>query len=178
MTRRPAAFAAALLAATTLAATVQAACTNPAEMKAVQYRQLQTDLMVAWLKCRNYHAEFDAKYKAYMDRAGPGMSENANQLRAMLQRHGKGAGYLDRYLTQMSNDAQLRSQGQENYCEGYGEAMDKLATMRVPEIQAYAASTIPAPYGATACAAPKPPVKQVKTKEPAKGPVKKAEAKG
>ncbi|MBI5165523.1 MAG: hypothetical protein HY985_16665 [Magnetospirillum sp.] len=161
-----------LLAALALPAATPAqakACNSPTEVSAMQLRQLQAELMVATLKCGETHPEFRGKYGAFVGKAP--MKENANALRAMFSRQGKGANYMDRYSTQLANDAQLKSSQTYDYCGVHAARFDELSDLRPHEIQGFAARSVGVPDDAEPCPAPKPAAKEkvaAKDKTPAK----------
>lgn len=163
MSRRPL-LAAALLATVLAAGSATAkSCNSPAELKAMQVRQLHYDLMVASLKCEAEYG-FRGKWAAYNGKFGPALSQNAGELKAMFQRQGKGANHLDRYATQLSNDAQIRSQGDYEYCDKKAAIYDRLAEAKPAQLSDIAADVVGAPEYGQACPAKQQTVK----KEPAK----------
>jgi hypothetical protein len=158
-------FAAALLAATPVIAASK--CDTPAEIGAMQFRQLQIELMVATLKCEG-DFDYRGQYGAYVHGASAALADNTRQLRAMFSHHGKSAAMLDRYLTGMSNDAQIRSQSTENYCEGKAATLERIATLKPVELHTFAAETIGLPYGGEACPAATPSTKHHHVKQASK----------
>lgn len=169
-------------------------CYTPQEVRAMQFRQLQVELMVAALKCQDPELGFRAKYASYINRFGPSLNNNAKQLRAMFGRAGTGERGMDRYMTELSNEASMRALHMEDYCGTHQQMFDKVLDLKPTELEAWAADTVEKPMPAMSCAAPKPanPVKQVKAEEPAKAkpsvktsakpapaaPAKKTESKG
>lgn len=169
MSRRKAALAAALVMSIALPAAAKPICYQPAEIRAMQFRQLQVELMVAALKCRGVDPSFRDKYAGYIGKVGPALNSNAQQLRAMFTRLGKGAAQLDRYMTDLSNEASMRSLHMEDYCERQDQLFATVLSMKPQEIEAFAADTVEKPHSPASCQqppAPKP-VKQVKAKEKA-----------
>ena len=131
-------------------------CQAPEELAAMQFRQLQTELMVAALNCDGGAAGFDygGTYATFVRNARPRLVQNARLLRAMFARAGMGTGAVDRYQTELSNNAQVESQSAQDYCGALAGMMAQAARLPPAELGAYAARTIPAPYGSQACAAP------------------------
>lgn len=169
MRRRNAALAAALVMALAAPAGAKPPCYQPVEIRAMQFRQLQVELMVAALKCRAVDPSFHDKYTGYIGKVGPALATNAQQLRAMFTRLGKGAGQLDRFMTDLSNEASMRSIHMEDYCERQDQLFATVLSMKPHEIEAFAAETVEKPHSPAACQQPAPsrPVKQVKAKDKA-----------
>ena len=155
MSRRAAtaAFVVALGLSASAPALARTACQSPGELAAMQFRQLQIELMVAALKCDGTGYDYRGHYAVYLHNAESALATNARALRAMFVREGKGAGYIDHYLTGMSNDVQIRSQGTENYCQAAAEAFDRATRLAPQELPDYAAHAIVSPYAATPCPA-------------------------
>ncbi|MDA8232610.1 MAG: hypothetical protein M0006_14845 [Magnetospirillum sp.] len=153
MSRRFSAAIAALFLFPSAPVMAKSACNTPAEIGSMQYRQLQIELMVATLKCGGGAYDYRGHYADYLRKAGPGLARNAKELRAMFVRQGKGGAYLDRYLTGMSNDMQIRSQTAGDYCEREHAVMERIAALSSAQLPGYAAETVGTPYGAQACAA-------------------------
>ncbi len=160
------AASAALLLWATSPSLAKPPCNSAAEVNAMQFRQLQIELMVASLKCDGTGYDYRGQYSAYMQKMGSALSENARQLRAMFARQGKGASYMDRYLTSMSNEAQLRSAAVDNYCESRAATLDRVALLGPHELHAFAAETVGLPYEAESC--PIPTRKASVSKKPSK----------
>jgi len=137
-----------LLSSSSLPALARAVCNTPAEISALQVRQLQIETMVATLKCGGGEYDYQSKYSAYVQAANPVLAENARQLKTMFIHQGKGASYLDRYITSVSNDAQIRSRSVDNYCEIWAQTLDKLLGSTPRDMPKIAAEAITAPYDA------------------------------
>jgi hypothetical protein len=176
--------AAALLAVTfSLPAAAKPPCYTPQEVRAMQFRQLQVELMVAALKCQDPELGFRGKYASYVGKFGPALNRNAKDLRALFSRLGKGTNGMDRYMTELSNEASMRSQHIEDYCGVQSETFDKVLSLKPQELDAWASDKMEKPVPASSCAPPKPakPIKQAKAtadKPAAKPAVKKTESKG
>lgn len=141
----------------------------------MQVRQLHYELMVAALKCQGGEVDFRDKWSNWVGRFGTAMNTNANHLRGMFSRLGKGQAGMDRYVTQLSNDASMRAQHVEDYCGTQAKLFDTVLALTPNEMEAWAASAIEKPMTAsvscTTTASPAP-VKQASAKEPAKAKTK------
>ena len=144
-------------------AQAKAVCNSPAEVSAVQVRQLQIEMMVSTLRCDSSTYDFHSHYSSFINRVNPLLPDNVKRLKAMVGRTGKGG--FDQYLTSMSNDAQNLSQQDPLYCGNAVQILNKVAEMESKDVPAFAAQTIPSPYQVTAC--PEAPAKE-KTKSKAK----------
>lgn len=147
--------AAAVLLATVAGspALAKPACVTPAEAEALQFRQLQIELMVAALRCRAADPSFRDNYASYVSKAGPELKRNAGELRAMFSRYGQGASHMDRMITELSNETSMRSLYAVNYCQTQAERLAHVLTMPVQDLNSYAAATVEVP--APLCASPK-----------------------
>lgn len=147
--------AAAVILATIFGSSAQAkpACVNPGEARSLQFRQLQIELMVATLRCRSVDPSFRENYTNYVTKAGPALQRNAGELRTMFARHGQNVSQLDRLMTELSNEASMRSLYAENYCQAQAERLAHVVSMPPQDLEAFAAQNIEAP--APLCAGPK-----------------------
>ena len=153
MSRRIAVAVALIIALAAAPVLARPACQTESDLAAMQFRQLQVEFMVAALKCDGAGYDYRGQYAAYMHKAGPELARNARILKAMFVRQGKGAGYIDRYMTGMSNDVQIRSQSDAKYCETAALAFEHAAALTPRDLPAYAAQTVGKPYAATPCPA-------------------------
>lgn len=145
-------------------------CYSTQDVRAMQVRQLHYELMVAALKCQGGEVDFRDKWSNWVGRFGTAMNSNANHLRGMFTRLGKGQAGMDRYVTQLSNDASMRAQHVEDYCGTQAKLFDTVLALSPSEMESWAATSIEKPMPATAnCAAPPQaaPVKQASASEPA-----------
>lgn len=130
-----------VLAAGIATPVLASSCSTPAEARAAKVRQLQTELMVAALKC-NGHPTLDipAKYNSFVSSNNSHLSKNADVLRGYFTRtYGKGSGKrFDSFITSMANDASMRSLNVSGYCE----SMDPILTgaLETHDLEGYAAS--------------------------------------
>lgn len=144
-------------------------CYTPQDIRAMQVRQLHYELMVAALKCQGTEVDFRGKWSTWVNRFGTTMNANATHLRGMFGRLGKGQSGMDRYVTQLSNDASMRAQHVEEYCDTQVKLFDTVLELAPHEMENWAANSIEKPIPATAgCSAtPAPaPVKQAKADKP------------
>ncbi len=151
---RPAATAFALLFAATPVAAAVLMCPTATELSAMQFRQLQIELMVAALDCDDGTFDYPGTYAVFVQHARPGLAENARQLRAMFARNGMDAGAIDRYQTDLATNAEIKSRTLPDYCGSLASTMAQVARLAPAELAVYAARTYPAPYGAKTCPAP------------------------
>jgi hypothetical protein len=144
-------------------------CYTHQDVRAMQVRQLHYELMVAALKCQGGEVDFHDKWSSWVNRFGSVMNSNANQLRGLFSRLGKGQSGMDRYVTQLSNDASMRAQHVEDYCGTQAKLFDTVLALSPTEMEAWAVDSIEKPMPATAnCSATSPsPVKQAKVTAPA-----------
>lgn len=129
-----------------------ASCSTPAEARAAKVRQLQTELMVAALKC-NGHPTLDipAKYNSFVSSNNGHLSKNADVLRGYFSRtYGKGSGKrFDSFITSLANDASMRSLNVSGYCESMDPIMT--AALETRDLEGFAESQSFGSNGVTAC---------------------------
>lgn len=154
---RPTAAAAAafalLLAAEPLAA-AELPCRNQTDLAALQLRQLQIELMVAALNCPAESFDYGGTYAAFVGNARLVLVTNARQLRDMFSRAGLGEGAIDHYQTELSNNAQVKSLADRDYCSRLAATMSDAARLSPATLGTYAARLYPRPLGSGRCAAP------------------------
>jgi hypothetical protein len=96
------------------------ACPTVAERDAERLRHLQTELMVAALKCRNNpQASLTEPYNAFVRKYSDVLVVQSNVLQGYFKRQ-YGAAYLkkfDTYITQLANEVSRRSQTTPQYCQ-------------------------------------------------------------
>ncbi len=166
-----AALAVALAAVVVPPAQAKPLCYSAQEVRAMQLRQVQVELMVGALKCQDPQMGMRDKYSTFVNRFSTNISSNAKELRALFNRQGVGERGLDRYMTELSNDASMRSVHVEDYCGSIGEMFDQALSMKPAELGTWAADTVAKPVAAVSCAAPEKakPVQQASAKvEPQK----------
>lgn len=139
-----------------------ASCYTAVEAGAVGVRQLQTELMVAALKCHNHG--YAPMYNAFVGKFRPNLSRNADVLRAHFSRaYGRDhARRFDTYITSLANEASIRSIRTSDYCASMGPVFDSLlADIRSHELEAYALRTMKT--DTPTCEVKLPPQKPVKS---------------
>jgi hypothetical protein len=164
-------FAVAIAAFLVPPAQAKPQCYSAQDVRAMQLRQVQVELMVGALKCQDPELGLRDKYSTFVYRFNSNISTNAKELRAMFNRLGNGERGLDRYMTELSNDASMRSVHVEDYCGSIGEMFDKALSMKPAELGTWASDTVAKPVAAVSCSAPErtKPVQQAKAKvEPQK----------
>ena len=187
--------ASAALAATPAApAKLPKACQTVAEENAERVRQLQTELMIAALKCRtSKDANLTEAYNGFIRKHSNALLTQSNVLQAYFKRQ-YGSGYLkrfDSYITQLANEVSRRSQTVPQYCQSIrpllasvtevepaklalfdGKLAPVQAVARSPQCKVTtdmkSASATPAPAPVKTAAAT--PAKPTKPAKPAKAP--------
>lgn len=121
------------------------ACFSKHEQRAHFVRQLQTELMVAALSCKNQALDLRGRYTAFVSKFGPKLAENADTLRGYFVRaHGKG-GHMrqfDAYITALANEASKRSMGLDNFCDEMQPVFDKVLAVEGKELENFAVATV------------------------------------
>ena len=119
------------------------ACFSKQEQRAHLVRQLQTELMVAALSCKNQALDLRGRYTAFVSKHGSKLAENADTLRSYFVRaHGKGSHMrqFDAYITALANEASKRSMGLDSFCEDIQPVFDKV--LDVKDLESFAATTV------------------------------------
>jgi hypothetical protein len=126
--------------------TANAACVPTADQASVGMRALQTELMVAGIKCsaerwNSFALQFKTTIKA-----------DADRLQSLFRKtYGKGgAERMNAFVTQLANDASQRSNGsaEAEYCRQEGELFEKVLALTGAELERFSASralAVPAP---------------------------------
>lgn len=121
---------AAVLAVVTPANTAQALeISNPIERMAVRARVVQSEMMVAALSCG-----LRSQYNAVVIEFESELVSHGKVLRSMFRRqHGAGGQKaLDRFITQLANDASMRSnRARSGYCESAKRSFSDVLSRRV-----------------------------------------------
>jgi hypothetical protein len=116
----------ALAVATTIPAEAATVCPTVAEANAERVRVLQTEFMVAALKCRTRaDLSLPAKYNAFVRQFTPQLVQHSKVLTAYFQ-HRYGTSYrqyMDKYITILANTLSQASDADPAYCDNMnGEA--------------------------------------------------------
>ncbi len=106
---------------------------SPKEREAINFRLLQTELMVAALSCGR--DDFKSKYNTFVVRFRPALRHNGRALRAIFRRaYGhNGKRRLDKYVTRLANEASVRSMENASFCETAGRKLNAVLRARQAE---------------------------------------------
>jgi len=144
----------AVILATLLAAPVSASgptCNPPAELAALQFRQMLAVLNVVALKCQGAGFDYAGAYNAFVVRSRPALEENAIQLSALFDRMGRGPDYIDHYATELFNQVQRGGQPTADFCRDGATLMVRVGATKTADLAALASDTIGPPFGGRAC---------------------------
>lgn len=116
-------------------------CFTNKEMRASQVRQLQTELMVAALSCKDPSLDFAGRYNAFVHKFGKNLAENATTLRGYFsRRYGKRhAHHFDAYITSLANNAAHHSMGVNGYCGQMAPLFEQVLRINARELESFAA---------------------------------------
>ena len=116
----------------------QAACKPTAEQASIGIRALQTELMVAGLKCS---AE---QWNSFTRQFKTTIKSNADRLQSLFHKtYGKaGATRMNAFVTQLANDASQRSNSaaEVDYCRQQDELFRKVLALTASELEQFSAS--------------------------------------
>jgi hypothetical protein len=142
-------------------ATADAACAPTADQASVGIRALQTELMVAGIKCS---AE---RWNTFTQHFKTTIKSDADRLQSLFRKTygASGATRMNAFVTQLANDASQRSNGaaEADYCRQENELFEKVLALTGAELERFSASrtlTVPAPV---ALCAPDEPVSAAAT---------------
>jgi hypothetical protein len=120
----------------------KADCAPPEVVKATQVRQLQTQLMVAALKC-SHMPQHAASYNSFVRSFGSQISESASVLMAHFKRTSpQPQKSFDKFITQLANDASTYSINTPDFCDGMSTIFASVQSASGSELQTIAATTI------------------------------------
>lgn len=131
---------------------VAATCQPTPDQASVAIRALQTELMVAGLKCSaERFNNFTAKFK-------PTIKANADRLQALFRKaYGKnGATQMNSFVTRLANDASQRSNAyrDEDYCREQAALFEQVMALTGAELERFSAlRTLNVPAPVTLCVA-------------------------
>jgi hypothetical protein len=116
-------------------ASAQSLCFTPQEASAHHVRQVQTEMMVAALKCRHHSQELPKQYNSFVTKFNKPLSENAKTLKSFFARaYGKDQSReFDTYITSLANDASLKSMQDPEYCETVKNLFDQALSAKKTE---------------------------------------------
>lgn len=112
-------------------------CRKPTEISADHVRRLQTELMVAALRCHKDPAlKVADKYNAFVRKFSPEMVKQTNALQSLFKRQ-YGSAYMkqfDIYVTALANEISQRGGKTAGYCKLVDELLDKVNAVKVEEL--------------------------------------------
>ncbi len=119
-------------------------CLTDSEHKASMVRQLQTELMVAALKCAGHPADLSGRYNTFVKKFGRDLSSNADTLRAYFSRaYGSGhARKMDSFVTSLANDAVIRTINEQGFCDSMTPVFDKVLGLENNDLETFASQTV------------------------------------
>jgi len=171
-------LAAVLAVSLAVPAVAKPVCYTAQDIKAAQVRQAQVELMVGALKCQDPELGFRSKYSEFVNRFNSAIAKNGSELRALFNRLGKGERGLDRFMTELSNDASIRSAHVDDYCGAVGTRFDQVLSLKPHELVNWASERVDSPLSGAACAKEKQsPIQEAKVPGNAKAKPSKAVAK-
>lgn len=108
-------------------------CLSKAEKNAVAMRVLQSDLMVGALRCGQHD-----QYNAVMQKFKPVLQNGSSTIRAYFQRSGKGEDALNRFMTELANNASTRSTRGGAYCGQMQKQFKEILGLSPTKFESYA----------------------------------------
>lgn len=108
-------------------------CTSDSEYTSLSLRVLQSDLLVAGLRCRAH-----SKYNSFVNKFGGELQANGSALKKFFNARGGGR-QLDRMVTRLANDASSRAGvDTHSYCAGIGQMFDEVQAINKSDLRTYA----------------------------------------
>lgn len=112
-------------------------CRKPEEAMADDVRRLQTELMVAALKCHTVQElKIADKYNSFVRKFSDEMVSQTKALQSVFKRQ-YGSAYMkqfDIYVTALANEISQRSQQTPGYCKQIGDLLDLANAVKPKEI--------------------------------------------
>jgi hypothetical protein len=131
-----------------------AACAPTPDQASVGMRALQTELMVAGLKCS---AE---KFNAFTSQFRSTIKLNADRLQTLFKKTYGAAGptRMNSFVTQLANDASQRSNGasEKDYCRQEDRLFEQVLALTAAELEQFSAGRSLAVAAPVALCAPEP----------------------
>ncbi len=155
------------------AAPAMAACYTGQEASAAHFRMLQTELMVAALKCHGHPSlDLAGQYNLFVKKFSSKLNQNADVLRQHFSRNYGSASSrkLDAFITTLANQASVRSLHQAGFCEETAPLFDKALASDAKDIGVLATEMYQDQTTRPLCGG-KAEIREAKKPEPAK-PVK------
>ncbi|MDD3446299.1 MAG: hypothetical protein PHS60_12865 [Zavarzinia sp.] len=112
-------------------------CRKPAEMAADDVRRLQTELMVAALRChKDEKLKIADKYNAFVRKFSDEMVSQTKTLQVLFRREYGGSHMrrFDTYVTALANEISQRSQRTAGYCQKVADLLDLVNAVKPKEI--------------------------------------------
>jgi hypothetical protein len=140
-------LAACVLASISTAASAASStpCLTASEHDAALVRQLQTELMVAALKCAGHSADLSGRYNTFVRKFGKEIGANGDTLRGYFSRaygSGHARSKMDAYITSLANDAVMKTINEPGFCDNMTPVFDKVLTLDGKDLGTYAGETI------------------------------------
>ncbi len=113
-------------------------CASEVDYAALSLRVLQSDLMVAGLRCREH-----GKFASFVQKFGPELRANGGTLKKFFsaQYGGKGNNQLDLMVTRLANNSSSRAGvDTHSYCRETVGMFDEVLSVKAAEIKSYAAA--------------------------------------
>lgn len=118
-------------------------CRKPDEVSADDVRRLQTELMVAALRChKNPDLKIADKYNAFVRKFSPEMVRQTKALQALFKRQ-FGTAYMkqfDIYVTALANEISQRGGKTVDYCKVADGLLDKVNAVKAEELGTFSAT--------------------------------------
>jgi len=164
------------LAASAAALPASAApCYSDKELQAHRVRQVQAEFMVAALQCRGTHPQVVSKYNSFVKKFGGNLNESAKTMRARIARVDGGRGAFDAYITNLANEASMRTMYIASYCDTVEPVMDEALAQKPKELPRYVAGRMAKDEPIMMCASATPAAAAAPKAAAAKAEPKKAE---
>lgn len=128
----------------TAAPVAAAPCFTGPEAKASRVRQLQSELMVAALRCTGRpELGLTEGYNSFVRRFGPDLVDNARLLRGHFARNHPGQpDRLDAFITKLANAASRRSLDGADFCAGMSPVFEEVLALERDGLVDYAARAV------------------------------------
>lgn len=129
-------------------------CFTADEARAAHFRTLQQEFNVAALNCRSIDpndSSIASRYNVFVARFDTPLQSNASALRGHFKRSG---GNLDRWMTQVANDAGQRVVTDPDYCQRASDILDKVLAQEIAAAEGLATETASYRMNVPVCADP------------------------
>ncbi|PWR23946.1 hypothetical protein [Zavarzinia compransoris] len=115
-------------------------CRKPAELAADDVRRLQTELMVAALRChKDADLKIADKYNSFVRKFSDEMVAQTKTLQVLFKREygGSHMKQFDIYVTALANEISQRSQRTPSYCKQVADLLDQVNAVKPKEIATF-----------------------------------------